>query len=56
MRVKVPNIIKEKCNEFVNNFKNPNINNSLKIFQHNNTWKESEENLIKITKEIFNVL
>ncbi|PKY55501.1 hypothetical protein RhiirA4_448407 [Rhizophagus irregularis] len=50
----LPNIIQEECNQFLNDFKEKNLNLLCNKYKHNNTWIESNEKLCEITKEILN--
>ncbi|CAB5180530.1 unnamed protein product [Rhizophagus irregularis] len=52
----LPNIIQEECNQFLNDFKEKNLNLLCNKYKHNNTWIESNEKLCEITKEILNTL
>ncbi|RGB30757.1 hypothetical protein C1646_764959 [Rhizophagus diaphanus] len=52
----LPNIIQEKCNQFLNDYKEENLNLLCNKYKHNNTWIESNEKLCEITKEILNTL
>ncbi|CAB5392101.1 unnamed protein product [Rhizophagus irregularis] len=52
----LPNIIQEECNQFLNDFKEENLNLLCNKYKYNNTWIESNEKLCEITKEILNTL
>ncbi|CAG8553160.1 5107_t:CDS:2 [Gigaspora margarita] len=52
----VPDSIVGKCDEFVNNFTNPNASRAMGNIFHNKNWKESEAELVKVTDRILNTL
>ncbi|CAG8746043.1 8158_t:CDS:2, partial [Ambispora leptoticha] len=56
MKPVIPEIIQEKCNEFVGNFSIEILDELPHKLSHNKTWKEPEEVLVEITKEILNTL
>ena len=51
-----PNIIQNKCDEFVKTFKYPKLNSLNVNFNYNSDFKESDEILLEITKEILYTL
>lgn len=56
MKLVIPEIIQEKCNEFVENFSIEILDELPQKLSHNKTWKEPEEVLVEITEEILNTL
>ncbi|CAG8810861.1 29350_t:CDS:2, partial [Gigaspora margarita] len=54
MKLVIPEIIQEKCNEFVENFSIEILDELPQKLSHNKTWKEPEEVLVEITEEILN--
>ncbi|CAJ0648387.1 6047_t:CDS:2, partial [Entrophospora sp. SA101] len=52
MQLVMPDVIRNKCTEFVENFSNDDLNGLSLKYRHNNTWKESEEDLVGIVEEI----
>jgi hypothetical protein len=56
MIVKLSNSIKNQCYNFTMNYIQRNIEESYPIYIHNGEWKETNNELKKITKNIFNVL
>ena len=56
MKAIVPDMIQAKCNEFVENFCCRDLDTLPEKLSHDNTWKESEEDLVKIADEILNTL
>jgi hypothetical protein len=56
MQTNMPDIIKEKCNEFVENFSMESSASLPEKLKHNNTWKESHVKLAKIADGILNTL
>ncbi|CAG8831428.1 35063_t:CDS:2, partial [Gigaspora margarita] len=57
--MKPPSILRIRgmCEEFVSNFINRNYQNLLpEKLTHNKTWKESEETILDIVKEVFIIL
>jgi hypothetical protein len=55
MKCALPVCVLSKCDDFVKDFKMTMSRDKRNIF-HDNTWKESEEKLVEITKHILNVL
>ncbi|CAH1768758.1 14749_t:CDS:2, partial [Entrophospora sp. SA101] len=53
MQLVIPDVIRNKCTEFVENFSNDDLNDLSLKYRHNNSWKESEEDLVGIVEEIF---
>ncbi|CAJ0825920.1 6243_t:CDS:2 [Entrophospora sp. SA101] len=56
MQLVMPDVIRNKCTEFVENFSNDDLNGLSVKYRHNNTWKESEESLVGIVEEILRTL
>lgn len=56
MTVELSNSIKDQCYNFTTNYKQRNINEPYPIYIHNGEWKETNSELKKITKGIFNIL
>ncbi|CAJ0763058.1 19264_t:CDS:2, partial [Entrophospora sp. SA101] len=56
MQLVIPDVIRNKCTEFVENFSNDDLNDLSLKYRHNNSWKESEEDLVGIVEEIFKAL
>ena len=56
MQINVPDIIKEKCNEFVENFCMESSVSLPEKLKHNNTWKETHDELAEVTDDILNTL
>jgi len=56
MKTIVPDMIQAKCNKFVDNFCCRDLDTLPEKLNHDNTWKESEEDLVKIADEILNTL
>ncbi|CAG8447565.1 11566_t:CDS:2 [Dentiscutata heterogama] len=57
--MKPPSILRVRgmCEEFISNFINRNYQNLLpEKLTHNKTWKESEEKILDIVKEVFIIL
>ncbi|CAG8848445.1 11499_t:CDS:2, partial [Gigaspora margarita] len=56
MKVATPPVIKNKCDEFVINFMDSITDIPDNRFSHDKSWKESDENLAKITTDILEIL
>ncbi|CAG8520809.1 13246_t:CDS:2 [Gigaspora rosea] len=56
MKPVIPEIVQEKCNEFVENFSIEILDELSQKLSHNKTWKKPEEVLVEITEEILNTL
>ncbi|CAG8788078.1 21588_t:CDS:2, partial [Gigaspora rosea] len=56
MKCDVRHSIVAKCAEFVNNFTNPNASRAMRNISHNNNWKESGAELVKVTDRILSTL
>ena len=54
--LELPSSIKDQCNNFISNYKEASTNILINKFIHNNTQKDSEEDLQKITEDIFKTL
>ncbi|CAJ0745677.1 13448_t:CDS:2 [Entrophospora sp. SA101] len=48
--------IRDKCNEFVNNFRDSITDIPMGRLSHDKSWKESDEVLTKISKDILEIL
>ncbi|CAJ0645625.1 8567_t:CDS:2 [Entrophospora sp. SA101] len=56
LQLVMPDVIRNKCTEFVENFSNDDLNGLSLKYRHNNTWKELEEDLVGIVEEILRAL
>ena len=55
MVVELPELIKQQCHNFVENYNEEEVNFPNK-FIHNKTWKENDDELKNITTDILNVV
>jgi len=55
MYIELPNSIQNQCTDFITNYKEP-TNGLLRKLTHDNTWKDTEEDLKGITADILNTL
>lgn len=56
MKVEAPSNIKEICSTFVENFYNETVEFISQKYLHDNTWKETDEELAVIALEILDSL
>ena len=52
----LPLIIQSKCNDFISSFTGNHMIDTSRKFLHNNTWKETDDQLAIVTEQIFNTL
>lgn len=56
MKCVPPNLVAEKCEKFLEDFEVLATHKVLENANHDNTWKENDSDLLKVTGQILDVL